>query len=586
MAFCIDVTKKSTRVKYNDRITPYFSEMNVKKNELMIFSGEFHSTKDYFLSIDWEKIDTKDLLHIRDSFLLVKVNKKSKRVSFLSSKYGIERMYYYFMNDRFIISDDFWEIVNLIKPNFSLLDIESIEECMNGCYPILDGTFIKNLYTVMPGCRGYYDIENCQLNVKQYFEFQYNSSEDASVLKAVASMDKIINDSIKKIKQECGNVRYGFALSGGLDSRIIPHYLQMNGIHAKSFIIGDVRPNYFFLSGDHKKARKLADIFNIKLKECVWDRSIFLETIQKDIANNPLAQPQFFKGQRDCDFDVLITGGNGYSVGSTMPKNINDLNTEELVSSIRELGRDFKPNKLKNAHIQKAFEFILKKEITIKHHEKWYDILLTPETESRIQKKYCDFVNEEKNKGKTNVDIYEEYFHNILGARNKFGGFESLLGEKRSFSVYMPHILDETFRWPLAFLENRLILKKLIIKYIPEVSMIKEQKYEGNIITKKVGLFEKIYNIVEFIIRGNGSEMVNSKFKKCKDLFLKDMKKDTKWFYRIFPINNYLNRIMKHDNKYALMKIWKMKLVIDKIETEEYKEYISDGNFTFFIGKE
>lgn len=41
-----------------------------------------------------------------------------------------------------------------------------------------------------------------------------------------------------------------------------------------------------------------------------------------------------------------------------------------------------------------------------------------------------------------------------------------------------------------------------------------------------------------------------------------------------------MQRIVKHDNKYALLKIWKTKLVLDCLEEEHYKEFVSKGEYT------
>lgn len=579
MSYIINITRETIKFKNKNRETPYFSKFFEEDDKYIFFSGEYHSTLNQFKRLDWNLLDIETIKKIKESFSIITLDKKTGILSFALSYYGIERLYYYYTDSKFIISDDFWEIVDCLDIAYADLDIESIEESMNGSYPLFDGTFVKNIKYVLPGTLGKYDWKTNNINVTPYFDYRYHSASYLDIDKATDRLNCIINDAVLHIKEECGDVKYAFGLSGGLDSRIIPHYMQNNNIKINSFIIGDIRPNLFFLAGDHLRAREISKIFSSNHCECKWDKETLQETIYYDIKNNPMGLPQFFKGQKDCKFDVLLTGGNGYIVGSTIPENIEFLTIDELASVMMQLGRDFKPNTIRNNHIETAVWHIFKRKIHLNHYEKWYDVLLKQSTQIRIHDKFCAFIETEKKKGKNNFDIYEGYFHNILGARNKFGGFESLNGSKRSFSIYLPAVLDEAFDWQVDFLKDRTVLKNLIKKYIPEVANIKEQKYEGNTITASASTLNKIFNIMEYLIRGNGSEMVNSKFKKYQELFIADMTKETTWFYNIFGIRPYLNKIIRHDNKYALMKIWKIKKILDILETREYKEYLDRNNY-------
>ena len=572
MSFCIDYSKGVMKYKNKDRLVPYYSTLSQTDNYICIYGCEYHKTQKDLEKINLSNFSIEDINNINESFSWVIINKTSGELKFVLSKYGIERLYYYKNNQRFIISDDYWEILSCLDIEFDDLDVEAIEESLNCCYPLFDSTYTKNIYVVLPGTFGRYYWKTDELSIDSFFDFRYLPKNEEPLEDRVNRVDSIIKSALKMIKEECGDVKYSFGLSGGLDSRIIPHYMQNEKMDIRSFIIGNKKPNKLFVSSDHSKARKIAEIFKSEHHECEWSEDVLKKTICDDLRNNPLGVPQFFKGQTDFDFDVLISGGNGYLVGSTMPDNIESLDSEELAYYMRQLGRDFKPNTIRNAHIRTAIKHIFKIDVEINHDERWYHLLLSEKTEERIKSKFIKYVEDEKKKGKTNIDIYEMYFHNILGARNKFGGFESLVGTKRSFSIYLPHVLDDTINWPLEYLQDRKLLKELIIEKIPEVANVKEQKYEGNTITGKSTLFNRLINIVEFVIRGNGSEMINSNFKKTH-MFRSTMENENEWFYRIFDVKPYLKKIYKHDNKYALMKIWKTKLIIDLLETKGYKSY-------------
>lgn len=577
MSFIVEVIDSEIKYKFKKRETPYYSRIYKNNSSVIIYSGEFRCMEPeiFFEGPDIKTSEIPD----GEAFSIIKIGKNS--ISFATSKYGVERLYKYWNKEerRFCLSDDFWEMANLFCHGIDSLNVDGIKECINGCYPLLNGSFIKNVEYVEPSVIAKFDLKSAKLIEKTVFEFKYVPDKNLSIKEATERLDQDIDNAFKRIKKECGDIIYSFGLSGGLDSRVIPHYLQKNNMRFNSFIIGDKRPNKFLLSGDHKKARTIASIFNCDHRECKWNADVLKKTMAYDLKNNPMGPPQFFKGQYDTNLDVLITGGNGYIVGSTMPKDIENLSEDDLADSLWNLGRDFKPNKQFNYHVEKAIEVLFKRKISLTHNEEWYHIILDKNSEKRIRSKFKTYIQNEKKKGKSNIDIYEAYFHNILGARNKFGGFESLVGTVRSFSFYTPHVLDGTFCWPLNYLEDRLILKNLIKEKIPEVSEVAEQKYEGNIIKRKSNIIERMIYVFLYIIRGNGSEMINSNFRYCFALFDKDMRSNTKWFYTIFPIEKFLSKIERHDNKYALMKFWKVKLILDLLERSDYYDYLIKDDY-------
>lgn len=572
MAFCIRANEEELKFKYCDRKTPFFSNKTEDERHITIFSGEFHSTEKFFSSSNW--ID--NLENIEDSFSVITIDKKLKEIIFATSKYGLEPLYYYSKRNNFIISDDFWEIANITCSSECDIDRKSILETMNGCYPLFDGTYLKNVKIVDPAIIGKFNFHD-GLTLDKYFELKYTVDDKLSEKDVAMMLDKSIERAIEKIRNENGDVKYAFGLSGGLDSRLISCYTQ--NMNIQSFIIGDARPHKLFLARDHSNARRIADIYRTKHTECRWDKEVFLYTKELDLKNNPMGTPQFFKGQTDVDFDVLINGGNGYIVGSTIPNNIETLSITELATALKILGREFFPNTQRNLHLEKVLRILLKKDIEIQSHKKWFDKIYHKNTENEMLKKFEHYVLVEKQKGKTNFDIYEGYFHNVLGARNKYGGFESLSGNVRSFSIYNPHVFDESLHWPFESLNKRKAVKYLIKNKMPEASYIGEQKYEGSIRNEKSSSLNRFLNVTSFVIRGNGSEMVNTKFRHVRNMFINEMKKDSSWFYNIFPIKDDIDIISKFDNKYALLKIWKIKNVLDLLETREFRKYISNQKY-------
>lgn len=581
MSFCIVVDKDERKLKYvkSDVPAPIFKYEN---NEFIcIITGELHGNEKEFVFSDWEK--NNDKLLIEDVYSLVKIDKMTSKIYFSTCKFGLQALYYYFNSEEktFILADDFWEVVHIIKPDFNCLDFESVRENLISPYPLFDSTYIKGVRILLPGVFASYDIKNNTLNKHTYYSFRYNVDVSLSLEEATERMDNILNSAVKSIKKDCGDVQYAVGLSGGLDSRIIPYYAKKNGLRLKSFIIGVKKPHKILLSQDHKNARKLANIFELKHTELEWSKSTLQEKIDLDVKNAPLMPPQFFKYEMPdlCNYDVLLTGGNGLIVGSELPENINEISDEKLVDYICGMAWSFEPKSLNKRRLENAISFLFDIKIELKVKSKrWHKVVINAETQKKIRTKLLKYIKTSKNDGKNNLDIYEEYFNNMLGARNRGGAFESSCNTKRSFSIYVPYLYDETMKWPMDFLVGRKVLKNLIKTKISKASKVHEQNYVGSLYNNST--ITKMINILVFLCRGNGTAVEESCFKKCKKDFYATMWNNNKWFYKIFDLKKYIKDIGKCDDKRLALKIWKMKYIIDTLENQGYEQYIAQEQYS------
>ena len=149
---------------------------------------------------------------------------------------GIDNLFYFRDNSKFIISDNIWEIVNDIQPRFEDLNQEWIRN--NLVYCVINGeTFINNLKVLMPGQIGTYDPKQNVLNIREYRKFGY-SSDIKTLAGAVESMDKALDTMFVSLKSKFGDdCVYGMGLSGGLDSRVIPYYAKKHNMNLVSWNI-------------------------------------------------------------------------------------------------------------------------------------------------------------------------------------------------------------------------------------------------------------------------------------------------------------------------------------------------------------
>ena len=571
MAFILKCDENGVESKWENLQTPYLVKKCNEQSHTYVCC-EFSSVGDELLTSKWN--NDNNLLPKYETYLAVKTDIKRRKIYIANSISGLIPAYYYCKNGRFCISDNFWEAINYIKPTKDDLDIECIKEFMAIPYPLLNRTFIKNVNILLPNTLLEISIDTLQIKSKRLFNISYtNDKHDLD--DELESFYKNLDSLFGRIKKECGNVNYGVGISGGIDSRIIPHFAQKNFMKIKGFIFGVKRPHYFWISQDHSNARKIARKYNIPLMEITWDHNTLDEKLEQEMKVYPLGSSELFKFEFVDDFDVLIHGGNGYVVGSSLPPNIKNMDDKELASAIRKLGILFYPKSLISARIEKIVQYLFKKNIIIRSHIKWFDSLVPEEIEEKINLDIKSFIKQKRDQEYNNIDIFEEYFHCILGAKNKFGAFESICGTKRSFSIYMPYLLKESLSWDFELLQDRTLLKKFISKYLKNLSEIGEQNYKGRI-QKKNNTLTRFFSIVKFILKGNGTSNLDEKyFDSAMRKYYETMDSNINgWFYSIFNIHSYIKDIAKFDNPRVATRVWKMKMVLDEIENCSYKRFL------------
>lgn len=590
MSFCIytgsrlknELNHRSTHgLNYfiGDKTTPAPLVWIENSEILAVAIGDvFNCNLEDLLRDNWEVASNK-LLGVLGEFSLVKVYKNTNMIHFASSKAGIENLYYYKNGDDFLITDNFWYALNIIKPKKTdVLKQEFIESVMYH-YSLEYKTFIKNLHWLPPASTGIWNAQNKIFKISKYWEFKYFVDKDLDLDSAVERLDKILDNAMMHIKNKFGDVTYGVGLSGGLDSRIIPYYALKNGMRLKAFIIGEKHPKSFLLSRDHKSARKLAQHFGLELHEVSSVADEFDYQLINDIRTYPLGPSALGKliENKIPNFDILLTGGNGLILGSELPKNIQEMTSKQLIDAIENHCNIVDTKSKVSRKLGLVNEFILNR-TNLFNVENLNESEMIPGDVKRIaNKKWAKFAAEKEDLNLSNLDIYEDYFNNHLGFRNRLGAFESLGGAKRSFSIYVPFVFEESLKWSISFLDERLLLKSLVLKKMPEIAGVRLQSYHLSINDKTNSMLKKIFTLIDFYIRGSGTGNLGSV--KLKRPFLKLYKKlmnnEYKWFYDFIGKEDCEKLI--NSNNYKLMAtLLKRKNILDIIECRKYIEYAED----------
>lgn len=554
------------------------------KNEsaILLMKGEIYNCEEKDIINIIKKDGINNISKLLGEFCLVYDDIESQKIYIINDRSGREVVFYYWDNLRFIVSDDFWEIINVIEPTQNDINIQNLKESLVFYYPLFWGTIINNLYFLPPASIGEFSLKENSLKIKKYWDFKYNIDWSLTLDDAVEMLDDSLNKAFLFIKSKNSpQTIYGVGISGGLDSRIIPYYALKYGMKLKSFIIGESRPDKFLLSRDHKNARKIAKYYGLDHYEVEYNSEPFNKKIFWDIRYFPMGVSQIFVTLRDTvpNFDVLLTGASGLLVGSALPSQIEVMSRDELFTQII--------NQFSQIDIYYSFTTKLRKLLNYfgvhgfknpperKEIEPIEGIIKPEEFEQALQKirKFVDC-----RKDKSNLDIFEEYFYLFLGSRNKYGAFESLQGRQKSYSIYSPFLLDTVLKWKTEFLIGRKVLKHLILKKIPSLSNIMPQNIQVAISQESSQLLPiyKVISLVDLLIRGGGVGPFE-RWARRKDylsfstsiLFRKN-----RLFEEYFDTKYIVEQMSKRKINFRLYdQLIKIKMVMDILEEGIYEDF-------------
>lgn len=495
--------------------------------------------------------------------------------AFASDINGIEAWYTYHKDDTFVLSDNFWDIVKIVQPTYEDIDEEQARLSLV-MLSITGETLIKNLKTVFPSSIGNFSAATNQLEVRKYREFKY-TNEISDVDAAVEHMDSILDNAMRYIRQTCGDVKYGIGVSGGLDSRVIPHYAKKHGMDIVGFNICVPKPHGVFLARSCKNAKQIADAFQIPYHNTRWNPTTVEQKIQTYVQYYPLGSGRnsFKYEQQIPEFDVLLTGASGLVVGSMLPVGINGFSREELIA---EMSAMFNKDENCRTFISRAA-----RGLNYIFGTKFHSIsksaickLVSPDDIQTAQSGIADFIDSGLKNGQTNIEIYEDFFTNVMGFRNRYGAYESIFGTKRSFSIYVPFMMKEVLKWTPELLFNRIVLDTLIVQKVSEVKDIKSELF-APAPDKKTTLLNKFANMVEFLVRGNGAAVDDYWMKKGsvkKKLALR-LDNGCTWFEKIFSTDSKTLKsvVLKSGESELMIDTWELKALVDCLETKEYMNF-------------
>ena len=505
--------------------------------------------------------------------------------TFAADTSGRELLFFYHSRGRLVLSDSFWGVIAELNPSFDDIDWAMVSEMIacGGGVPCDNSLFVRGVRWLAPNTICRYDALNGQLT-EEVFSDICRTGEVADLNQAVEGFDAAMRCMASDLASKHEGEVFGLGLSGGLDSRVAFHYLKDEGIDPTCFNVCVKRPHKVLKAKSVIQAEKLAKRAGVDLEFVEWNPESIREKNRLHLKNQPFGTCGCFgniykyENRGYPDIDVLVTAGNAIGpclVGVSAPKGSENLGRGELFKYLYGLATsEVWPRGL----TQVTVHGVLRRlgvdgtDATVGPNQSTWEKFAPPSSYERIADRVEAFMDQRLAKGFSYADITMDYRTSALGAVGRMGAYESALGTKKSYTIYTPFLINEALKWDVSLVEDRLVLKELIKRKIPEFADVGEETI-GNLDASQSKL-AKFFDLLMFHLRGTGIYAAEwyANNPLIREAFRSDLQNDCMWFKEAFPAAVDFDAIWGLSPS-RMNSIWLLKRVIDCIESKEYLSF-------------
>lgn len=473
---------------------------------------------------------------------------KENLIYLFSDKIGYFNLYYSYNKNFLCISDSFNEILKNFKFNLDDIDIDSIYEFIIFEFPLFENTFIRKIKTLPMGTLFKIDLNEKNLQKKQYFDYVFRINQNLTFEKAIEKLNSLFEKSIERIiRINKKTTTYGLGLSGGMDSRLIAYYLIKNRIKLKTFIFGEKESDAYYI------ANKLRKLLRLDHYELGYNKNFFKEC-DKSINFNPMINTQyvwyFSVHKKLPKFDVLLTGYNGDNqFGSHL--DYNDLLIKDEEDFVKKIFHKY----YELGDIKTILKFFYDESIYLKIKNKIIEFTKLSSNFEYWQKK------EEFNyKYRQRIYIKNNPSFNFLGLFNPITIFID------------PDLIEFLLTIPFEFRLNRDLFFKFLKEKIPSLLKIRPERSLPTYFQDSLIL--KIFSIIKYI-----DLRLKTNF-----FFKKSHKEIWNWLSGNKNFSSYLKKVFSIEN-WLFYEIIKKKKLIDLIKKQKWDKFEIQLIFRFLTIK-
>ena len=177
----------------------------------------------------YEEWNEKVLDRLRGMFAFLIWDKEEKSVFAARDMFGIKPFYYTLCEGNLVYGSEIKSILEYPKVKKEV-NLRALEEYMSFQYSVLDETFFKGIFKLMPG--HFLKFKDGDLKITRYFDPSFAPEEDMDHDKLIDDIENTLKESVKY--HMVSDVEVASLLSSGVDSS----FVAMNFHGAKTFTVG------------------------------------------------------------------------------------------------------------------------------------------------------------------------------------------------------------------------------------------------------------------------------------------------------------------------------------------------------------
>ncbi|MBR6396835.1 MAG: asparagine synthase (glutamine-hydrolyzing), partial [Lachnospiraceae bacterium] len=177
----------------------------------------------------YEEWNEKVLDRLRGMFAFLIWDKEEKSVFAARDMFGIKPFYYTLCEGNLVYGSEIKSILEYPKVKKEV-NLRALEEYMSFQYSVLDETFFKGIFKLMPG--HFLKFKDGELKITKYFDPSFAPEEDMDHDKLIDDIENTLKESVKY--HMVSDVEVASLLSSGVDSS----FVAMNFHGAKTFTVG------------------------------------------------------------------------------------------------------------------------------------------------------------------------------------------------------------------------------------------------------------------------------------------------------------------------------------------------------------
>jgi asparagine synthase (glutamine-hydrolysing) len=463
--------------------------------DLRLTDGEIYNYEDQHLrNFEIDEIEKLDLTGL---FTFICYKPEASEIFIKNDILGEIPTYYYYKEDKFMISNNPWKILsNLDKEDIIIDPLQLYLYLYYLVQPTPKKTYFKNLNILPNATILSVNLQNNMIKEQEYWEFDNLPKRDITLEEAMNEFDSGLNEFFDYVLKVNSGKQFGFGNSGGLDSRLVAIYAKKKSFRVKGITIAEIHPRWRIKSNTVYQAGKIAKKCGVESYFVDYTAENYDMRNLLDIRNNLFGSSQIFKNpiEKIPKFDIMLTGHEGLLIGSGYGPAIANITPSLLPDAMIGRYKNFdalNPTKSsfweklrKSLEIMKGkrdrrFDEFNEENITknIQLKQNIFDQYFNKTQIEEIHDAMRNFVRKYQKKYSP-LNVWRVFFLKQAMRFNYLGGFESLNRTKKAYYIYYPFVFSYLETWPREYLDDRFLLKKFLKLHSPDIARIPGQDME------------------------------------------------------------------------------------------------------------